>query len=258
MIVIKFLGGLGNQLFQWAYGQALEARGYEVGYDKSALIPQTHREYSLAEYADLRFVTGDDDYVTYEYNLKFNVSNLYPADGNMMIGYWQTEKYFAEIANKIRSNFIFNWSIKPLTGVADAINKRIYFSKSVAIHVRRQDYLVLQDFHGMPGKDYYDRAIQHIQDRVQYPEFFVFSDDREWCRLNFPADFHIVDGTNKYEDLRLMSSCKHSILANSSFGWWGSWIGDNQLGRIVIAPKKWFVTPSMDDTDVMPERWLRL
>jgi hypothetical protein len=112
----------------------------------------------------------------------------------------------------------------------------------------------------MPGLDYYAAAVELIYTRHLDPKFFVFSDDTNWCKENFPSTFHIVEGTDKHEDLRLMASCKHAVVANSSFSWWGAWLGDNQAGRTVIAPRRWFAVEKdkADDTDIVPERWLRI
>lgn len=259
MIVVRLLGGMGNQLFQRAYGMALSARGYEVSFDKSALIEGTHREYSLEEYFDLPLKDSIGQCI-YEKSLAFDVDKLYPADNTTLVGYWQSEKYFIEQADRLRSRFNNHWMHKPLQPLEKEVWGEIYKSNSVFMHVRRQDYVGLQHFHGMPTLDYYREAAEIIRSKTYKPTFFVFSDDTAWCKENFSSDFRIVEGTNKYEDLRLMAGCKHAVVANSSFSWWGAWIGDNQLGREVIAPKRWFAADKdkADDTDIVPERWLRI
>ena len=257
MIVIRLMGGMCNQFFEWAFGRALEAHGYEVGYDKSFLIEGTHREYSLGEYAILRFVEPTD-LLVYENGHPFDITKLNPVDGSTMVGYWQTSRYFKGLEDKIRSDFNFHWMTQPISDIAHEPFHKIRLTTSVAIHVRRQDYVGLQNFHGMPGMAYYNRAIQYIRDNVLYPEFFVFSDDRDWCRENFPSDFHVIDETNKYEDLRLMANCKHAILANSSFSWWAAFLGDAQPDRHIICPKKWFTTPNIDDIDIAQPEWIKL
>ena len=255
MIVIKLLGGLCNQLFQWAYGQALQARGYEVAFNRDALVEGTYREYSLGEYFDLpnHPVTGST--VT-EKSLMFNPEYLDPPDGSTVCGYFQNEKYFRSLSDQIRHGFNFHWMKNRLTGTAAEISNQIYLSNSVFMHVRRQDYIGLQHFHGMPTIEYYREALNLIRSRHYNVKAFLFTDDYWWCAENFPSDIKIVTGTNKYEDLRLMASCKHAIIANSSFSWWSCWLGDNQLGRTVVAPKNWF---SADvENEVAPERWTKL
>ena len=259
MIVVKLLGGLGNQLFQRAYGLALESRGYDVAFDTSALVEGTHREYSLEEYFDLQLKSPVGQTI-YEKSLRFDPQMLVPPDDSTLVGYWQSEKYVGDQADCLRHKFNRHWMFKPLQPHAKEINAEIYKSNSVFIHVRRQDYVSLQHFHGMPTIDYYREALRRIKSVSYEPKAFVFSDDPVWCYENFPKDFIIVRGTNKHEDLRLMASCKHAVIANSSFSWWGAWLGDNQLGRMVIAPKNWFAVEKdkADDTDIVPERWLRI
>ena len=144
---------------------------------------------------------------------------------------------------------------------------------SVFIHVRRTDYLLpMNSWMGIMPMSYYAQAANYLQSRCFNAKFFVFSDDPEWCRQNFPPSFRIVDhnkaGTSgngpgqEHEDLLLMSLCCHAIIANSSFGWWGAWLGDF-LGKIVVAPNQWFNgtlggrwTP--ETSDIVPARWVKL
>jgi len=264
MIVVKLLGGMGNQLFQWAFGQALRHRGNHVAYAKNSLIENTHREYSLGfldPFLPLSLPKGD---LVREKSHIFDPDLLWVRDGVTVEAYAQSEQYFQEISHDIRSKFNYVWMQNPLTGYAREIEQEIYKSRSVFIHVRRKDYVTLQNYHGMPGMDYYEQAINFMTEKhggIQPPDglkFFVFSDDPAWCELNFSSDFHIVEGLSKYDDLRLMSGCKHAIIANSTFSWWGAWLGDNQLGRAVIAPEKWFVTNEIDYRDIVPSRWEKI
>jgi hypothetical protein len=255
MIVVSLLGGLGNQLFQWAYGQALISRGYEVNFNRNSLVEYTHREYSLGEYFDLPNCPVIDNFMT-EKCMKFDPAFLAPPENTTVVGYFQTEKYFENLATQIRYGFNFHWMKKRLTGVAAEISKEIYQSNSVFLHVRRQDYVGLQHFHGMPTIEYYYEALKEIQSKHHDTKAFLFTDDYWWCAERFPDNVRIVTGTSKYDDLRLMASCKHAILANSSFSWWSCWLGDNQLGRTVISPKRWF---SADvENEIAPERWMKL
>lgn len=262
MITVVLQGGIGNQMFQMAYGLALQSRGYAIQFDKSRERPGTHREYALGIFGELPFGSPSDS-IFYEGDFRFEESKLSPSDPSTAIGYWQSEKYFKSIENEVRHKL--NSALWPQKssvvseGFASAYHE-IYRSISIAVHIRRQDYVDLQSFHGMPSIDYYLAAVKQIQCQTLPSKVFVFSDDRQWCRENLPSEWRIVDGTNKYDDLRLMSSCKHSVLANSSFGWWGTWLGDNQQGRIVVAPKQWFADPAMQEqsTDICPERWIRL
>lgn len=257
MITVKLLGGLGNQLFQWAYGYALTERGYDVEYDTSAYIGNAHRQYWLSPVVG-NLKHGDHSWrEVYEGSHIFHPEALTPSDGSKMIGYWQTEQYASLIADKIRNDINVRWMNNLLKDYAREVEQEIYRQPSIFLHVRRQDYVNLQHFHGLVSVEYYREAVKTIRSQYHDTKVFVFSDDHAWCRENLPRDFFFVDKTNMWEDLRLMASCKHAVLANSSFGWWGSWLGDNQLGRTVIAPKKWFVSPDVDDRDLIPSRWIR-
>jgi len=253
MIVIKFLGGMCNTLFQRAYGLALEARGYEVAFDKSALVPNTHREYSLDAFnTQVRFADPVEP-IVYESSLLHRESMLLPTDPSTIVGYFQTEKYFSNIADKVRENFQI---VLPLSDHALGLKEEILGSNSVFMHIRRQDYVGLQHFHGMPSKAYYERALDRIQMASGRLNIFLFTDDPEYCKANF--DYGVVEHTTKYEDLFLMSCCKHSVIANSSFSWWGAWLNPDRE-RIVISPKQWFnPAANMDDSDICPPRWERL
>ena len=173
---------------------------------------------------------------------------LQPPPTCTIVGYWQSEKYFADIADIVRKTFALT---RPLLH---------HPSPSIALHVRRQDYTVLQNFHGLPSLAYYLGAVDFIHSRKGHAKVFIVSDDPQWCRENFPADFEIVTGTTKYEDLQTMIDCTHVVTANSSFSWWGAWLGEtpDNPNRIVVVPKRWYSSPSMaDDAALIPERWIR-
>ena len=240
-VTVKLMGGLGNQLFQWAYGMALRVKGYEAEYDISAYIGNLHRQYWLEPLVGSQPLGNSCQREVYEGSHIFHPDALMPSYDSKMIGYWQTEQYFSHIANYIRSEFNTRWMQNDLTGRARDIEKEIYASNSVFLHVRRQDYVHLQHFHGLLPIEYYREALK-ITRAMHDVKVFVFSDDLVWCKEYLPQDFTFVTGTNMWEDIRLMAGCKHAVLANSSFSWWGAWLGDNQFGRTVVAPKKWFAT----------------
>src|SRR5579859_4216094 len=182
MITVKLLGGLGNQLWQRAFGLALEARGYEVQFDKSSLVEGTHREYSLGYFGVTAIISTQDVARVYENGLRFNSDYLSPRDPSMMIGYWQSPKYLENITDKVRKTFTFK-------GVP------VRYVNTIAVHVRRQDYVGLQHFHGMPSLEYYREAVAHIRRQTGYNcPVIVFSDDPQWCFENFPSDFQIANG----------------------------------------------------------------
>ena len=242
MITVKLLGGLGNQMFQYAYGLALKERGYQVEYDPNSLVPGTHREYSLG-YFGIKAEGREQAPRVYENTMRYNPPHLAPSDPATMVGYWQTEKYFSDISDKIRIAFAFK-------------GFRTRYVHAIALHVRRQDYVGLQHFHGMPSLDYYREAVAHIRRTAGFHcPVRVFTDDRTWCLENLPSDFEVVYSLDKYEDLKLMSSCDYHVIANSSYSWWGAWLSGQ---RLVVAPKQWFSDPSIDYSDIVPERWVKL
>lgn len=176
-------------------------------------------------------------------------------------GYWQSERYFSAVADAIRADFTFRL---PLSEENRRIAESIGAVNAVSLHVRRGDYLsnpYTLSVHGVCSLEYYARAIRYIVERVPDPVFFVFSDDLDWVKntLQLEHPCHFVDhnqGSESYNDMRLMSLCSHHILANSSFSWWGAWLNPSD-SKIVVAPAQWFAKP-VNVTDLLPEGWARL
>lgn len=174
-------------------------------------------------------------------------------------GVWQSEKYFKNIKNIIRKEFTLkNEPNIELTNWIKIINKY----NSISLHIRRGDYINSQktnQFHGVCSLSYYYSAIEKILSRVTNPYFFIFSDDIDWAKNNLkiksPAIFAGGNGIADYEELILISKCKHNIIANSSFSWWGAWLNENK-DQIVISPKEWFNVKNINTSDLIPERWI--
>jgi len=181
--------------------------------------------------------------------LSFLYSPIPEGDNFDISGYFQSEKYFKEYESKIRELYKFNLEyLRP--GIV-AIGNDLQGKDSCFIHVRRTDYLNLQYIHtNLGATDYYQKAVEAMKEPDT--SFYIFSDDPDWCVefFKFIPGATVVHGT-ELEDLFLMSRCKKAITANSSFSWWGAWLGDEKR---VIAPKNWFCneTPL---TDLIPERW---
>ncbi len=176
-------------------------------------------------------------------------------------GYWQSEKYFKDVAEIIRTDFSFSIPPNQLnTIVADNISN----CNAVSVHVRRGDYVSdakTYANHGVCSIDYYRSAINLIAVHINAPEFFIFSDDMEWAKSHLRMDFpcHYIDhnrGSDSFNDMRLMSLCQHHIIANSSFSWWAAWLNSNS-DKIVIAPNKWFAHAATP-TDLLPQSWISL
>ena len=195
------------------------------------------------------------------FNKDFN--NL--SNNTLLEGYWQSEQYFADQHKIIRERFRFKSKISEKNR---EILNRIVDSNSVSVHIRRGDYAinsVINNIHGLMGKEYYNQSIALLSSKITKPVLFFFSDDINWAKTSFNQlcnsydTFFINHNTGKdaFEDMRLMSNCKHNIIANSSFSWWGAWLNKNPE-KIVIAPQLWFNDASIDTKDLIPETCIRL
>lgn len=267
-MIVQFAGGLCNQMFQFAFGQSISAKRNEpVLYWKKDLDRGCARAYSLGAFCGTpQFSIAEPTSAWVERTFKFDPEVYDAPYGSYFVGNWQTEKYFD--IPVVRALFQLCNPVSAATArVADEISSRSHHS--CFVHIRRTDYLLPNTaaYHGNMTMDYYQRAMAYVRERDPNVTFFVFSDDPAWCRSNFPG-LRVVDhnkmgsGDNgpgqEHEDLHLMSLCRHAIFPNSSFGWWAAWLGDTQENRIVIAPKQWFRTPTLDFSDVVPERWVKM
>lgn len=186
------------------------------------------------------------------------------AKGNVLLwGRWQTEKYFSDAVDEVRRAFTFK---NGLTGEAARLAEEIRATNSVSLHVRRGDYAAfksVEELHGKTDLSYYTRAAAHTASRVKNPRFFVFSDDVAWCRANLSLDFPMtfvdqdVAGPHDSFHLELMSLCKHNIITNSTFSWWGAWLNKNPQ-KIVIAPARWYADAAHLDDDIIPRGWVKM
>lgn len=274
MISAKVSGGLGNQMFQYAIGRNLSEKNKTgLKLDITALLNSlpkknfTFREFGLDAFqvkyklnicSLLALATGFKNIFFIinkvglifrnkirliivergQFNFEEKVLNL--KGGEYLDGYWQNEKYFSEISDIIRQEFLLK---NELNLWASDWQKRINSVNSVAIHFRRGDYVHL-GLSEICGLDYYQRAIELIKSKIENPEFFIFSDDPKWASDNFSGDnIHIVSSIENKSaaiEMYLMSACAHQIIANSSFSWWGAWLNKN-INKIVIAPSKWTI-----------------
>lgn len=289
MIIAKLIGGLGNQMFQYAIGRHLaHINCTELKLDISGFNDYKLHAYGLSHFNIVenfatekevtkfqkykrkpgrkwflynRLVANETKYVQ-EKQFHFDPRILETRKEAYLDGYWQTEKYFKDIKDIIRQDFILKL---PLGDKSKKIAENIRSCEAVAIHIRRGDYVTNQqtnEYHGTCGIDYYRKAIEILAEKVSDPHIFIFSDDHEWVKnnvtLKYPATYVSHNKADKnYEDLKLISLCKHQIIANSSFSWWGAWLNPNKE-KIVIAPTKWFQAPKMDTRDIIPDSWIKL
>lgn len=273
MIATVLMGGLGNQMFQYAAGRGLALqRGVELVISTSALSlkrrNETLRKYELdnfrvfakrchaAQERELvlacrlgrfsRLLTPWN--VQAERAAKFDPLLLESPDGTVLRGYWQTERYFEHCRQSVARELT---PVEPLPPAHEAWRQRMLSGPSVSVHVRRGDYVTMASaasFQGALPMTYYQAAIARIQQIESAPVCYVFSDDPAWCKLNLAfseCEMHHVSAelaSSGTQDLVLMRSCSHHIIANSSFSWWAAWLSgiDKGNGGAVIAPRQWF------------------
>lgn len=292
MIVGHVIGGLGNQMFQYAAARALAlSRNETLGLDTSAfadyplhqgfeltrvfgiVAPEVGRDELRRRYgwridplalrlaARWRRFPFRDRRIVIEPHFDFWDGLAGVPAGAYLHGYWQSERYFRSVADIVRADFRF---VAALDGEARSWSERLLGDNSVGLHVRRGDYVANPStlaVHGVCPLAYYARAVETIAARVRDPVFYVFSDDLPWARshLEIAHPVRFVDansGAASYRDLQLMSLCKHNIIANSSFSWWGAWLNPNP-GKTVVAPARWFAGRPQPK-DLYPESWIVL
>lgn len=273
--VIKIKGGLGNQMFQYAFFLSIKKKhpfsiylfdlteslychsGYQFDYlfHTKTLFPwKVYKR--IKKYCP--WVFHHTKNISQENSLQFN-NQYFKHIGTVNIydGYWQSEKYFVESSKKIRSLYHFNEKL--LNDSTRQLKSSMKEGAYVSVHIRHGDYLSLSDHLGICKISYYQKAISHIKTTVKKPFFVFFSDDIHWVKEHFQEENAIyVDwnqGKDSWQDMYLMSQCKHNIIANSSFSWWGAWLNSNSQ-KIVIAPKQWFkYSPNYD---IIPDGWITL
>lgn len=295
MVTVKLMGGLGNQMFQYACGRSISLDlGEKLILDTSYF--QTRKQASrtgvtMWSYSLYHLNVHYDSIknsIVRKYKMKAIeifarrfppfIQILFPKyvvekDGQYipdickkgenlyLIGHWASEKYFKHNEDIIRHDFQV---LTPQNEINRELSNKISHVNSVCLHVRRGDYVtsaVCNDLYYHCTPDYYHNAISYIAERVIDPVFFVFSDDIKWARENILTSYevHYMDQNNSataYEDLRLMMSCKHFIIPNSTFSWWGAWLG-NFNGKIVIHPEFYFSNTEIK-TEIYPDSWVRM
>lgn len=191
----------------------------------------------------------------YEYDKKY-LKNRYSGI-NFYIGGWHSEKYFAHLRSQILNTFQFDITNEDSV-FTDIFKKISNDNRSVSIHIRRGDYVNHPEFGGIADFDYYTKAISLIKEKIPNANFYCFSNDIEWCVKNFTIDLHFIvnnKGEKSWRDLFLMSKCRHHIMANSTFSWWGAWLSTYD-GAINICPSQF--TKRSSTKDIYPQSWIRI
>ena len=288
MIIIQLKGGLGNQMFQYALYRALKKKGKVVKIDdvtgfindklRKPVIAGYGLEYEKATKEEVvaltdskmdifsrirRKLTGRKTFRIDEESGRFDPKIL-ELDDAYLVGYWQSEKYFTDesVQNEIREAF----ERRPQELMNDTVSwtllQQIECCESVSLHVRRTDYIDEEHkhIHNLCSEKYYKNAINKIREVYPKAMFFIFTDDKEWCKNHFKGRcFSVVEleegPKTDIAEMMLMSKCKHHIIANSSFSWWAAWLNDAPE-KMVIAPAKWINNKDMDD--IYTDRMLKV
>ncbi len=278
MIITKLNGGLGNQLFQYALGRHLanikkttlkldinryqqknSIRQYKLNnFNITENIATREEIKKLKKFSKIPFLSKYKK----EKSRDFDSSILSTKNNSYLEGYWQSEKYFQDVKDIIRKEFTLKNSS---SDSFNKLNKKILTAgnNSVALHVRHGDYSQdpkKNERHTALPLRYYEKAIKLISEKITNPFFFVFSDDIEWCKQNLKLDnVYYIENKNlpDYEALIAMSKCKHQIIANSSFSWWGAWLNSNS-NKTVIAPTPWYNDLKINMDDRLPGNWIRI
>ncbi len=254
-LYVYLQGGLGNQMFQYAAGVSalkeypqftdlrLDTSFYNTQERKVIVNGLTGRGYDL----DL-------------FNITYNQCEEAPEGETMLQGWFQSIEEFANVENLIRDEFTFNVDFCDAT---KEIEKQISESEHpIAVHIRRGDYInnpTANAHHGVLDKSYYDEAISKLDNVYSKPHYFVFSEDVDWCKENIKANGEVTIVGAECNDVKdsghlyLMSKCENHILANSSFSWWGAFLGRSAT---CIGPKNWLADGS--GSDIMLQEWIKI
>lgn len=290
MKIVKIKGGLGNQMFQYGFAKLMEKlTGEEIKIDMSSydkFINDSIRKprllkynisLSIASFSEIEnmkkfqvnspLTNFDKLKVVLEvisnrkYYLETNRGYREPdqlVNYSYFDGYWQSWRYVEKIEKELRKEFLPNYQMNINT---INLQKEIERENSVFIGIRRGDYLTDKRHYGSFGEQYYNAAIRKIVKTVNNPVFYIFSNDIGWVKKNLDLDRHrVVYRENEniiddFEELQLMASCKHSIIGNSTFHWWGAWLINNP-DKIIVAPKRWFFDNK--PIDIVPPTWIRI
>lgn len=274
-------GGLGNQMFQYALGRNLSLKNNtELKLNISSFKKdKLFRIYSLSIFnisattifnpklisrniiTQILSKVSKKNYISLKQKNRYFKKDILTKKGNIFLdGHWMSEEYFKNIRKMLLNDFKIKEKLHKKNTI---LLKKINSTNSIAIHVRRTDYInnpVTKSILCTCSQEYYNNAIKYLKKKIKNPKFFIFSDDINWCKKNLklPLNSVFVDINpleKGYLDLELMKNCKQFIIANSSFSWWGAWLSENK-NKIICAPKKWFV--NQNEGDIVPKSWIRI
>ena len=286
VVIVKIKAGLGNQLFQYALGYVLAKKNITpLKLDLSWYETSPHRQFELDKlnisgkiatkeeisHSEVNAAGIDRSWyrmrnfftpyykqaVVYEKDHRFD-SRIFEVPKTVYLsGYWQSEKYFLDKEEVLKKEFSLKSDL--ITQVVKDMTGSILSYEGVALHVRRTDYSRLTT-HPLLPMTYYKDAIRLLSQQISSPHFFVFSDNISWVKTHLRIEFPHTWVSNpklftNTQELYLMTHCRHHIVANSSFSWWGAWLGSHPA-QTVIAPQSPFV--GWDTRDYFPERWIKI
>lgn len=284
MIIVRFIGGLGNQMFQYSLYRSLEKMGLLVKADLTDFDTyELHNGFELETVFNLKVKVASGKEIhkikdsslkfifrlrrklfgqkkSHIYQDKFDLSSFDKRKDLYLDGFWQSKDFVNNNLSVFHKEFLFKTMPNKLNS---ELIKEIEQNNSISIHVRRGDYLKLQEVYTMCSKDYYQNSISFFNEKFTKPKYFVFSNDINWCKkkLNFYNSEVVFvthnSGVMSFEDLRLMIKCKHNIIANSSFSWWGAVLNESDE-KIVVCPEKWFVDAKRNENIFIPENWRKI
>lgn len=276
MLMLQMTGGMGNQMFVYALYKELENLGKEVCIEDfthyedidrkdnllEEIFPLTYKKGERVAYNRLtdsslllwqrvrRKLFGRGGKVYREKDAITFEKEIFDREDAYCIGYWQSFRYFESVEVQLRKDFSFKWS--GFSQKAQAYREQIENTCSVSVHIRRGDYLnekFAAIFGGICTEAYYRSAMDYFREHFQDCRFFLFTNDIEWGRTYAEGNMTLVDCSDTdgaYVDMALMSLCRHNIIANSSFSWWGAWLNENPQKK-VAAPKQWLNTSKGQD-----------
>ncbi len=287
MLIQKIIGWLWNQMFQYAFIKALSLRNkvdfkldisdyktyfrpfelelfnIDKNYAEPREIPFYQRLDHKNKYISILlnsyikpfcYLLNKHHYKEIWLKLRNDLSNIKTW---YIDWFFQSEKYFKDFESDIRKDFTFS---NKLSKKNLDLLKSLDWKNIVSVHIRRWDYLKHTNIYPICSLDYYNKAIWYIYDKIKNPIFLFFSDDSERVKKNFKWDnYYFVDWNtwkDCWQDMALMSKCKHNIIANSSFSWWWAWLNNNP-DKIVIAPKLWSYKEP-DNKNILPNNWTKI
>ncbi|MGB0872772.1 MAG: alpha-1,2-fucosyltransferase [Solirubrobacterales bacterium] len=275
-------GGLGNQMFQYAAGLSVALRtGSRLRLDLTVLDRDRKRQFRLDQFnIDAELFHGNDapplqfsdpQTLAAEARARFDAQVVIQRDetfgdelsdtaaNSLLVGYWQSDRYFNSVSDAVRAHF----KLRRPSAAYTELRRRIGAEECAAVHIRRGDYAEdtsVQRVIGLLDASYYREAANELVARTGVTKFRVFSDDPEWCRtrVELPGDVEITSGyLADAEELHLISACDHAIVSNSSFSWWGAWLG-TKAKSVVIAPSRWLRSVDARAGSRIPARWTTL